>query len=135
MAEVRYLTADDVLTLTEYFLRRLDYSPPILRGDGRALLDSAVNRARAAAYYAGADLASQAAALANGVALNRPFVDGNKRGAWAACIAFVWLNGRRLRTDALVPLARKIIEVQEMTDKREADGAMAEWLRSHLEHR
>jgi death on curing protein len=81
LGAVRYLTADDVLALTEYFLRTLGYSPPLLRADGRALLDSAVNRAQAAAYYAGADLASKAAALANGVALNHPFVDGNKRGA------------------------------------------------------
>jgi len=45
------------------------------------LLDSAVHRAQTAAYYGGADLFLQAAALANGIALNHPFIDGNKRSA------------------------------------------------------
>ena len=75
------LTADDVVALTEYFPRRLSYPPPILRGGGRALPESTVNRAHAAAHYAGADVAWQAAALANGIPLNHPFVDGNMRGA------------------------------------------------------
>jgi death on curing protein len=133
VAEYRYLTADDVLALAERFLRQLGYPPPVLRGGGRGLLESAVNRAHAAAYYADADLAAQAAALANGIALNHPLVDANKRGAWAACLAFLWLNGRRLPAAALVPLARKLIELHEITDRTKADAILAEWLRAHVE--
>jgi death-on-curing protein len=132
VAEFRYLNADDVVALAEYFLERLGYSLPILRGGGRGLLESAANRAHAAAYYADADLAGQAAALANGIALSHPFIDGNKRAAWAACTAFLSLNGRPLPVDALVPLARKIIELHETTDRTCADKLLSEWLRPYM---
>jgi death on curing protein len=135
VADYRYLNADDVVALAEYFFGRLGYSLPILRGGGRGLLESAVTRAYAAAYYAGADLAGQAAALANGIALSHPFSDGNKRAAWAACAAFPGLNGRPLPVDALVPLARKIIELHETTNRTYADKILSEWLRPYLEAR
>src|SRR3954462_571183 len=93
MPEVHYLTADDVLALVEWVFPLLGFQSPILRGNGRALLESAVGRAESAAYYAGADLFAQAAALTNGIALNHPFVDGNKRSAWTVCRAFLRLNG------------------------------------------
>ena len=92
-----------------------------------------MNRAHAAAHYAGADVAWQAAALANGIPLNHPFVDGNMRGAWAACASFLSLNGQSLAVHALVPLARKIIELHETTDRRRADKLLAGWLRPYLE--
>jgi len=79
MAEIRYLTASDVLALTNWFQEQLGYARPILRAGGQALLESAVNRAQTAAFYASADVVQQAAALANGIALNHPFLDGNGR--------------------------------------------------------
>jgi death-on-curing protein len=39
------------------------------------------------------DLASLAAAYAFGIAKNHPFVDGNKRAAFASLIVFLGLNG------------------------------------------
>lgn len=133
MAGRRYLIADDVVALVEYFFRRAGYAPPIFRDQGRALLESAVNRARAAAYDAELDLAAQAAALIIGVALNRPLVDGNRLAAWIACTAFLSVNQRPLPRDALVALARKIVESHEASDRRRAEEILAAWLRAKLE--
>jgi death on curing protein len=130
MAEIAYLLASDVLALTDWFMQRLGYPPPILRGNGQAQLESAVHRARTTAYYGGADLIQQAAALANGIALNHPFVDGNKRCAWIACVGFLWLNGRPLPDDALDPLAEQMIAQHELTDRTQADTLLADWLRA-----
>ncbi len=132
MAKTRYLTASDVLALTDWFLQRLGYRPVILRGNGQALLDSAVHRAQTAAHYGGADLFLQAAALANGIALNYPFIDGNKRSAWAACVAFLWLNGHPMPDEAMEPLAEQLIAQHELSDRTEADELLAHWLRARL---
>lgn len=40
-----------------------------------------------------------AATYALGIASNHPFVDGNKRAAYAALILFLALNGRPLNAD------------------------------------
>ncbi len=42
--------------------------------------------------YGGEELAALAAAYAYGIARNHPFVDGNKRAAFAAIIVFLGLN-------------------------------------------
>ncbi|HLZ31504.1 MAG TPA: type II toxin-antitoxin system death-on-curing family toxin [Chloroflexota bacterium] len=132
MAEIDYLTASDVVALTGWFFERLGYAPPSLRGNGQALLESAVYRAQTAAFYGGADLIQQAASLANGILQNHPFLDGNKRCAWAACVAFLWLNGCPLPDEALDPLAEHLIAQQELTDRTQADELLADWLRAGL---
>ncbi len=132
MPSVRYLTASDVLALTTDFLTGLGYAAPVLRGNGQELLESAVARAQNAAFYAGADLVEQATALTNGIALNHPFLDGNKRSAFAACLTFLAMNGRPLPREALLPLAEQIVAMHELTDRTQADSALAEWLRKHL---
>jgi len=79
------------------------------------------------------DLSLQAACLANGIALNHPFLDGNKRSAWAACVAFLRLNGHALLDDALEPLAEQLIAQHELTDRAQGDVLLADWLRARLE--
>jgi death-on-curing protein len=91
-----------------------------------------VHRAQTAAYYGGAELVQQAAALANGVALTQPFVDGNQRGAWIACLTFLALNGHPLPDDALEPLADQLIAQHEVSDRFQADRLLADWLRAQL---
>jgi death-on-curing protein len=132
MPDVRYLTASDVLALTTDFLTSLGYAAPILRGDGLHLLESAVARAQNVAFYAGADLVDQAAALTNGIALNHPFLDGNKRSAFATCLTFLAMNGQPLPDPAILPLAEQIIAMHELTDRTQADGILAAWLREHV---
>jgi death-on-curing protein len=61
------------------------------RDDG--LLDSALARPLNHAGYGDPDLAELAALYAIGIARNHPFVDGNKRTAFAALFTFLGLNG------------------------------------------
>src|SRR5947209_8078899 len=78
-------------------------------------------------------LSLQAACLANGIAVNHPFLDGNKRSAWAACVAFLRLNGHAPLDDALEPLAEQLIAQHELTDRAQGDVLLADWLRARLE--
>jgi death-on-curing protein len=128
MAEVRYLTADDVLAIADEFFTALGYARPILRGGGRELLESAVHRAQVFAFYGGEDLAVQAAVLISGIAQNQPFVDGNKRVAYAAGVVFLRANGHPLVVHARDDLAEKIIELA--SDPRSHE-TLAAWLRKH----
>ena len=87
-----YLTLPELLHVAE---RVLGGEPPV-RDIG--LLEAAVARPRATAFGEDAypDLHAKAAALLHSVARNRALMDGNKRLALAAVIAFYGLNGRRL---------------------------------------
>jgi death-on-curing protein len=71
-------------------------SDPGVRDYG--LLESALARPQASALGDDAypDLEHKAAALLHSVARNHALVDGNKRLALAATIAFLGINGRRL---------------------------------------
>jgi death on curing protein len=72
--------------------------PSGIRDEG--LLESALQRPINRYFYEGEqDLMALAATYAVGVASNHPFVDGNKRAAYAALILFLALNGRPLRAD------------------------------------
>jgi len=62
-----------------------------VRDDG--LLQSALARPLNHASYGEPDLAELAALYAIAIARNHPFVDGNKRTAFAAMVTFIWLNG------------------------------------------
>jgi len=131
MGDTHYLTADDVLALVEWvFPRVLGFQPPILRAQGRELLESGLTRAENMAYYGNADLITQAAALTNGIAFNHPFVDGNKRSAWTACIAFLELNGHPLDADNYFGLAQQLIAQHANTDRSSTDAELAAWLRA-----
>jgi death on curing protein len=89
---VIYLTLSELLHIAG---RVLGSDPPI-RDAG--LLESAVARPQATAFGTDAypDLDSKAAALLHSLARNHALVDGNKRLALAAVIAFYGVNGRRL---------------------------------------
>ncbi len=91
-----YLTAEDVLAIAE---DAVDDQRIVVRDAG--LLESAVHRPSASMFgqEAYADLFDKAAALLQSLAVNRPFVDGNKRTAWVSCVVFLALNGLQLRPD------------------------------------
>jgi death-on-curing protein len=57
------------------------------------LLDSAMGRPLNKFAYGETSLAVLPAAYAFGIARNHPFVDGNKRAAFASIIVFLGLNG------------------------------------------
>lgn len=63
----------------------------------QGLLEAALYRPQTG-YYA--DLIEEAAALWESLAQNHPFIDGNKRTAFAATYTFLAINGARPRPDA-----------------------------------
>jgi len=85
----------DLDLLLHVATRVLD-ADPVVRDYG--LLESALARPRASAFGEDAypDLHEKAAALLHSLARNHALVDGNKRLALAATIAFLGMNGRRL---------------------------------------
>ena len=85
-----YLTTADVVLIHAVLLRRHGGSEG-LRDPGA--LESAVVRPQMG-YYA--DVVEEAAALLESIAVNHPFVDGNKRAAFGAVDVFLRINGRRL---------------------------------------
>jgi death on curing protein len=89
---VIYLTLPELLYIAERALG----SEPDIRDYG--LLESAAARPRATAFGGDAypDLDAKAAALLHSLARNHALVDGNKRLALAAVIAFYGVNGYRL---------------------------------------
>ncbi|TVS78249.1 type II toxin-antitoxin system death-on-curing family toxin [Mycobacterium helveticum] len=73
--------------------------PDMLRDFG--MLDSAVMRPQASAFGDDAypTIHEKAAALLHGLARNHPFVDGNKRTAWAATSVLYHISGDELSVD------------------------------------
>lgn len=61
------------------------------------LLDSALFRPQTGYYV---DLIEEAAALWESLGQNHPFIDGNKRTAFAATYTFLAINGVQLTADA-----------------------------------
>ena len=76
--------------------RRTLGAEPVVRDWG--LLESALARPQASAFGAAAysDIEEKAAALLHSLARNHALVDGNKRLALAATIAFLGINGHTL---------------------------------------
>jgi death-on-curing protein len=86
-----YLTVADVLEIHAELIARYGGAPG-LRDPGA--LESALFRPQSGYYD---DVIQEAAALMESLAINHPFVDGNKRGAFAAADIFLRINGVRLR--------------------------------------
>jgi death on curing protein len=86
-----YLTVADVLALHAVLVHRHGGSPG-LRDAGA--LEAAIFRAQTGYYD---DIVAEAAALMESLAINHPFVDGNKRIAFAAADVFLRINGWRVQ--------------------------------------
>jgi len=89
-----YLTLSDVLAIHADQIQRYGGSLG-LRDPGQ--LEAALYRPQTG-YYA--DPIEAAAALWESLSQNHPFIDGNKRTAFAATYTFLAINGRRLVADA-----------------------------------
>jgi death on curing protein len=90
-----YLTLADVLELHALIIgATAAEAADQLRN--RAGLESAIARPETYAHYQDADLALQAAVLAHGIAEGQQFIDGNKRTALIAMLAFLEINGWRV---------------------------------------
>jgi death-on-curing protein len=86
----RWLALNDIIDIHAEQLA-LFGGPYGLRDEG--LLESALTRPLNRWHYGESDLAALAAAYAFGIARNHPFIDGNKRTAFAALMVFLRING------------------------------------------
>lgn len=125
---MRYLTLGEVVVLHRAILE-LSGGASGIRDLGA--LESALAQPRAT--FGGSDLHSslhaKAAALGFSLALNHPFLDGNKRVAHAAMEAFLMLNGSEIiatideQERLMLDLAAELITREQL----------AEWLEKHLQ--
>lgn len=96
-----------------------------LRDDG--LLDSALARPLNHAGYGAPDTAELAALYAIAIARNHPFVDGNKRMAFAAMVLFLSLNGLELEA----PEVEATVVALSMAAGDLPDAEFIAWVRAH----
>lgn len=86
-----YLTVADVLGMHTVLMQRYGGAPGV-RDPGA--LEAALFRPQTGYYE---DIVAEAAALMESLAINHPFLDGNKRIAFAAADVFLRINGWRLQ--------------------------------------
>ena len=119
----------DYLTVAEVLAIHADQTERYGGGQGvrdHGLLEAALYRPHTG-YNA--DLIEEAAALWESLAQNHPFIDGNKRTAFAATYTFLAINGARLTADAqetYVFVAALCAANQFSFDK------LVPWLRGHV---
>jgi death on curing protein len=93
-----------------------------------ALLDSALARPINLAAYGDPDAAALAAAYGYGITRKHPFIDGNKRTAFVASVAFPLRNGFDLTaTEPAAALTFLALANGKLTEE-----ALASWFRDHL---
>lgn len=120
----------EYLTLAEVMAMHADQIQRYGGDDGvrdPGLLEAALFRPQTG-YYA--DQIEQAAALWESLSQNHPFVDGNKRTAFAATYTFLAVNGWILRADAEATYA--FIAGMYQTQSFRFETLVA-WLREHSE--
>jgi death-on-curing protein len=123
MIKVDYLTTIEVMAIHAIMIKKYGGTSGI-RDLGA--LESALFRPQTG-YYA--DIIAQAAALMESLAINHPFLDGNKRVAFAVVDVFLRINNCQL-----VAENNKIYkEMIKMLDQQKFDYDHIEpWLRKHV---
>jgi death-on-curing protein len=117
-----YLTIIEVLAIHHDQIKRYGGADGV-RDFG--LLEAGLYRPQTGYYE---DVIEEAAALWESLAMNHPFVDGNKRVAAAGMITFLAINGYAIRQDAK-RLYRFIIE--NLEGGSFSHGRLAAWLREN----
>ena len=95
------------------------------------LLESALARPVNKFAYGESDLAALAAAYAFGIARNHPFVDGNKRTAFASLMVFLGLNG----LDFDVPPEQATASILGLAAGEVSEESFARWVSDNLPKR
>jgi death-on-curing protein len=117
-----YLTPIEVLTIHADLIERYGGSTGVRDG---GLLEAALYRPQTG-YYA--DVVEEAAALWESLAQNHPFIDGNKRTAFAVTYTFLAINGLRLTADA----SETYGFISALYSERDFSfNRLATWLREH----
>lgn len=114
-SEPVWLAADQVEIINQRLVEATGEPFAVAR---RQLLESACARPQNYWGYGERDLARLACVLLFGVARNHPFIQGNKRAAFAAAVIFVEANGARFEVPDTSEFADALVAV--------IDGEMAE---------
>lgn len=119
--KVYYLTLADVLTLHSVSIK-LHGGASGVRDLGA--LEAAIYRPQTGYYE---DLIAEAAALFESIAVNHPFIDGNKRVAFAATDTFLRVNGYKIDANS-AQIYKKMMALFDSTTFR--FEKLEPWLRS-----
>jgi death on curing protein len=122
--EPAWVTYDQVIAMRSRQLRRFGGAPG-LRDEG--LLRSALERPVNRWHDEQADLPELAAAHAYGLARNQAFVDGNKRIAFMAMVAFLRKNGVHFAPDPAHATAMMV----SLAAGEVSEGSLARWIRDN----
>ena len=125
MKEPIWLTVHDVVSLHGEQLAIFG-GPEGIRDQG--LLESAVARPINRWNFGTSDIAELAAAYAFGISKNHPFVDGNKRAAFASSIVFLRLNEVPFAPDMGAATAAMV----SLAAGEVAEEGLARWIRDTL---
>ncbi len=118
-----YLTMADILAIHEDQIERYGGSHGV-RDPGA--LEAALFRPQTGYYD---DVIAEAAALWESLSQNHPFIDGNKRAAFAAIYTFLAINGLELKADP----EETYVFITALFEKQAFDFAHLEtWLRTHV---
>jgi death-on-curing protein len=94
----------------------------------RALLESAMARARHLYACSEPTVFEMAATYAVGIIKNHPFVDGNKRTGFLAAYTFLRLNGMRL----IAPQSEAVSAVLNVAAGEMSEEQFARWLEANV---
>lgn len=123
MAERVYLTVGEVLLIHHQLI---DAYGGVHGIRDTASLESAVFRPQIGYYNS---IAEEAAALMESLANNHPFLDGNKRIAFAAAHTFLLVNGFDLEVD---PQVAYEFMMQSISTGKFRFGPILEWINNHI---
>ena len=91
------------------------------------LLESALMRPQTGYYKS---LSLEAAALLQSLAQNHPFIDGNKRVAFASTAIFLRMNNYRLKVS---PDNGESFIIEQVIQKKADISILADWLEKHMQ--
>jgi death on curing protein len=123
MSERVYLTVGEVLQIHH---QQIDNYGGAHGTRDKGLLESAVFRPQVGYYNT---IAEEAAALMESLANNHPFLDGNKRVAFAAAHTFLLVNGCDLEAK---PLAAYEFMMQSISRGEFRFAPILEWINNHI---
>lgn len=123
MKETLYPTLEEALCLHDVLMQRFGGKSGVL---DKGLLESVLARPRSGYYTS---LSEQGAALMQSLAMNQPFVDGNKRVAFALTAVFLRIHGLKLTVEAKEGV--RFVEVTLITEKASL-ATIADWIEAHV---
>jgi death-on-curing protein len=120
---MKYLTVNEVIVIHEYLIDEFGGLSGIR---DLAALESALARPQTGHYK---NIEEEAAALMESLAINHPFIDGNKRGSFFVTDIFLRLNGHFIDCDSQSAHIY-FMELFESSNFRFKN--LLSWLRKHI---